>query len=49
MPTAFVLLNTEVGSEADVLRELRKIESIEEALPGYTVPMISYCGLNQVQ
>ncbi|HLC00728.1 MAG TPA: Lrp/AsnC ligand binding domain-containing protein [Candidatus Bathyarchaeia archaeon] len=35
MPTAFVLLNTVIGSEADVLRELRKISSIEEALIVY--------------
>ncbi len=31
MPTAFVLLNTKIGSEVDVLKELRKIVSIEEA------------------
>lgn len=31
MPTAFVLLNTAVGTEADVLREVKKIEAIEEA------------------
>ncbi len=31
MPTALVLLNTEIGSEADVLREIRKIANIEEA------------------
>ena len=35
MPTAYVLLNTVIGSEADVLRELRKISSIEEALIVY--------------
>ena len=35
MPTALVLLNTEIGSEADVLRELRKIANIEEALLVY--------------
>jgi DNA-binding Lrp family transcriptional regulator len=35
MPTAFVLLNTEIGSEADVLRELRKMPSIDEALLVY--------------
>lgn len=35
MPTALVLINTTVGSEADVLRELRKTESIEEALLVY--------------
>ena len=31
MPIAFVLLNTKTGSEADVLRELKKIESITDA------------------
>ena len=31
MPIAFVLLNTKTGSEADVLRELKKIENIKEA------------------
>jgi DNA-binding Lrp family transcriptional regulator len=30
-----VLLNTEVGSEADVLKELRKVEGVEEALRVY--------------
>jgi DNA-binding Lrp family transcriptional regulator len=35
MPIAFVLLNTEVGSETDVLKELRKTESVKEALPVY--------------
>jgi len=35
VPTAYVLLNTVIGSEADVLRELRKISSIEEALIVY--------------
>jgi DNA-binding Lrp family transcriptional regulator len=35
MPAAFVLLNTEVGTETDVLKELRKTESVEEALPVY--------------
>ena len=37
MPTALVLLNTEIGSEADVLKELRKIENIEEAVLVYGV------------
>jgi len=32
-----VLLNTEIGSEADVLRELRKMASIEEAFLVYGV------------
>ena len=35
MLTAFVLLNTYAGSESHVLRELRKIESIQEALLVY--------------
>lgn len=30
-----MLLNTETGSETDVLREIRKISSIEEALLVY--------------
>ena len=37
MPTALVLLNTKIGSEADVLRELRKMANIEEALLVYGV------------
>jgi DNA-binding Lrp family transcriptional regulator len=35
VPTAFVLLNTEVGSELDVLRELRKVDGVEEAVALY--------------
>lgn len=31
MPTAFVLINAEVGAEAGILRSLRKIEGVEEA------------------
>ncbi len=31
MPTAYVLLNTEIGAESQVLEELRMIEGIEEA------------------
>ena len=31
MPTAFVLIDTEAGSEADVLNELRRVEGVEEA------------------
>ena len=34
-PTAFVLMNTSVGSEKDVLRELHKVEGIEEAFTLY--------------
>ncbi len=35
MLAAFVLINTEVGSELDVLRELEKIEGVEEAVALY--------------
>ena len=31
MPTAYVLINTEIGSEFNVLEKLKKIEGIEEA------------------
>jgi DNA-binding Lrp family transcriptional regulator len=31
MPTAFVLIDTEAGSEANVLKELRRVEGVEEA------------------
>ncbi len=31
MPTAFVLLNTEIGAENQVLNNLKKIEGVEEA------------------
>jgi DNA-binding Lrp family transcriptional regulator len=31
MPTAYVLLNTEIGSEAQVLRALKKIEGVVDA------------------
>jgi len=37
LPKAFVLINTEIGSEADVLKELRKIEGVEEAFAVYGV------------
>ncbi|MEM3703062.1 MAG: Lrp/AsnC ligand binding domain-containing protein [Candidatus Bathyarchaeia archaeon] len=37
MPKAFVLINTEIGSEADVLKDLRKIEGVEEAFAVYGV------------
>ncbi|HJX02537.1 MAG TPA: Lrp/AsnC ligand binding domain-containing protein [Candidatus Bathyarchaeia archaeon] len=37
MPTAFVLINTEIGSEADVLKELKKVEGVEEAYAVYGV------------
>lgn len=31
MPTAYVLLNTEIGAEGQVLAALKKIEGVEEA------------------
>jgi DNA-binding Lrp family transcriptional regulator len=31
MLTAYVLINTEIGSELDVLEKLKKIEGVEEA------------------
>jgi DNA-binding Lrp family transcriptional regulator len=37
MPTAFVLINTEIGSEADVLKELKRVEGVDEAFAVYGV------------
>jgi DNA-binding Lrp family transcriptional regulator len=37
LPSAFVLFNVESGCEDDVLRELRKIEGMEEAYVSYGV------------
>jgi len=37
MPTAFVLINTEIGSETDVLKELKKVEGVEEPYAVYGV------------
>ena len=37
MPRAFVLINVESGSEDEVLRELKKIEGVEEAYFSYGV------------
>jgi len=37
MPVAFVLINAEIGAEADVVKELRKIEDVEEAYTVYGV------------
>jgi len=31
MPTAYVFINTEIGSESTVLEALKKIEGVEEA------------------
>ena len=37
MPKAFVLINVESGAEEEVLRELKKVEGIEEAYFSYGV------------
>jgi DNA-binding Lrp family transcriptional regulator len=37
MPTAFVLINTEIGSESDVLKEMKNVEGVEEASAVYGV------------
>ena len=37
MPTAFVLVNTEIGSEADVLKDLKKVGGVNEAFALYGV------------
>lgn len=37
MPLAFVLINTEIGSESEVLGSLKKIEAVEEAYMVYGV------------
>jgi DNA-binding Lrp family transcriptional regulator len=37
MPKAFVLINTEIGSESEVLKDLRKIEGVEEVYSVYGV------------
>ncbi len=37
MPIAFILINTEIGSESDVLKSLEDVEGIEEAYSVYGV------------
>ena len=37
MPTAFVLINTEIGSESDVLKAVKVVEGVEEASAVYGV------------
>ena len=37
MPMAYVLLNTEIGSQDSILEEIRKIEGVEEAFNLYGV------------
>jgi len=35
MPTAFVLINTELGSETDVLKDVKKVAGVEEVYAVY--------------
>lgn len=35
MPTAFVLVNTELGSETDVLNDIKKLDGVSEAFAVY--------------
>ena len=37
MPTAFVLVNTEIGSDNDVLTVLKKVDGVQEAYNVYGV------------
>lgn len=37
MPMAFVLINAEIGSEEEVLKELRKVEGVVESFIVYGV------------
>ena len=37
MPTAFLLINTELGSEKEVLDEIRKIDEIKESCIVYGI------------
>lgn len=37
MPIAFVLINAEIGSEGEILKELKKIEGVNEAYSVYGV------------
>jgi len=37
MPMAFVLINAEIGSEEEVLKELQKVEGVQEAYVVYGV------------
>ncbi|MBC7129860.1 Lrp/AsnC ligand binding domain-containing protein [Candidatus Bathyarchaeota archaeon] len=37
MPKAFVLINTEIGSESEVLKQLKNVEGVEEAYSVYGV------------
>lgn len=37
MPQAFVLINSEIGAEEELLKDLKKIESVKEAYSVYGV------------
>ena len=37
MPAAFILINTETGSVRDVLKDLKKVEGVDEAFIVYGV------------
>jgi len=37
VPTAFVLVNTEIGSESEVLTALKKVDGVQEAYTVYGV------------
>ncbi|HIE18158.1 TPA: Lrp/AsnC family transcriptional regulator [Candidatus Bathyarchaeota archaeon] len=37
MPVAFVLINAEIGSEGEILKELKKIDGVKEAYSVYGV------------
>ena len=37
MPIAFVLINTEIGAEEEVLAELKKVSEVKEAYMVYVV------------
>jgi DNA-binding Lrp family transcriptional regulator len=37
MPQAFVLINVESGAEEDVVRELKRVEGVQEAYYSYGV------------
>ena len=37
MPAAFVLINTEIGSEEEIVQELKKIPNVREAYVVYGV------------
>jgi DNA-binding Lrp family transcriptional regulator len=37
LPVAYVLINSEIGAEEEVLKELKKIKSVKEAYVVYGV------------